>query len=107
MSDPIPYRGGLSRLSQRAVRTIDVDLSAAQVRRSRIANTADSAAEKIDQLTYVTGVGLTSIGKIGAVVSQIEQQHPELSGRLTQFADLHANITAEILEDARREMRRL
>ncbi|MBZ5735128.1 hypothetical protein K8Z61_11530 [Nocardioides sp. TRM66260-LWL] len=108
MSDIVPYSSGgvISRDNRRAARSIERSATVAQVRRARVADETDVAAEKVEQLSYLTGAAMMAVARVNGMHKQLEQQAPELAGRLAVLADNHVLMALEVIEDARREMRR-
>lgn len=98
--------GAVSRRSRRAAQAIEGSKSVSQIRVARIADEADVATEKVEQLTFLTGNAMMAVARVNGIQKQLEQQAPELAGRLALLADNHVLMAAEVIEDARRDMRR-
>lgn len=102
------YDGGgeASRLAKRTARSIVRSHSITQSRLARIADDADIATEKVEQLTYLTGNAMMAVARVNGVQKQLEQQAPELAGRLSLLAENHVLMAVEVIEATRRDMRR-
>lgn len=98
--------GGLTRDTRRAARSISRSKSVSQVRQARIADEADVAMEKVEQVSVTTANALFAVARVNGVQKQLEQQAPELAGRLNRMADYHELAVAQTIEDLRRDLRR-
>ena len=109
MSELIPFTegGGPQRDNRRAGKAISRSRSASQVRMARVADESDVASDKVDQVTYATAGAMFAVARVNGVFKQLEQQAPELAGRLSRLADFHELAVAQSVEDLRRDLRRL
>lgn len=94
------------RAARRTARAITSSRSTAQLRQARVADEADVAMEKIEQVSFTTANAMFAVARVNGVLKQLEQQSPELSGRLSRLADYHEMAMAQTVEDLRRELRR-
>lgn len=107
MSEIERYTGGImSRDSRRAARSIERSKSVTQVRNARVADEADVAMEKVEQVSHITATAMMAIARVNGVQKQLEQAAPELAGRLSRMADYHELAMVEVAEDLRRDLRR-
>lgn len=98
--------GTVVRDSRRASKSINRSRSVSQVRMARVADEADVASEKVEQVSYTTGNAMMAIARINGVQKQLEQSAPEQAGRLSRLADFHELAMVEVVEDLRRDLRR-
>lgn len=108
MSEMLPYRGAgeVTLGDRRAARAITRSRSVTQVRQARIADDADVAMEKVEQVSFTTANAMFAVARVNGVLKQLEQQSPELSARLNRLADYHELAVAQTVEDLRRDLRR-
>lgn len=104
--EPWSGPGGLDREARRTARTVARSGRSSQVRMARIADDADVASEKVEHLTFLTGNAMMAVARVNGVQKQLEQQAPELAGRLSLLAENHVLMAVEVIEDARRDLRR-
>lgn len=69
--------GGISRDVRRTARSMERSRSVTQVRNARIADEADVAIEKVEQVSYVTTTGMMAIAR--ATVSRSNLSKPRRS----------------------------
>lgn len=98
--------GIVSGESRRASRSIARSRSAAQVRMARVADEADIAIEKLEQISFATINAMGAIARVNGAQKLFEQQAPELAGRLNRLADFHELAAVQSIEDMRRDIRR-
>ena len=109
MSDITPYApgGGLSRDARRAGRAITRGRARTQVRVSETDDVTDVAITKVENLTMATGSAMTSVVRIAKAQQELEVLSPQASARLNFLADSHMLGCSELLDDLRRDMRRI
>lgn len=108
MSDLVPWQpdGAVTRHARGAARAISRSKSLSQMRQARIADEADVAVEKVEQVSLTAVNAMFAVARVNGVLKQLEQQSPELSGRLARLADYHELAVAQNVEDLRRDLRR-
>lgn|GEM_PF-2763548 len=98
--------GAVTRSVRRASRAVDHSKSVSQMRVARIADEADVASEKVEQVSHTTANAMMAVARVNGVLKQLEQSSPELAGRLSRLADFHELAMCEVVEDLRRDFRR-
>ncbi len=107
-SDIAPYGGGsLSREARQASRQINRGRARSQVRASESDNVTDVTLAKVDNLTMATGSVMMSVVRIAKAQAELEALSPQTSSRLNFLADSHMLGCSELLDDLRRDMRRI
>jgi hypothetical protein len=108
MSDIVNWEEGgePTRESRRTARAITRSQSIKQVRQARVADEADVAMEKVEQVSVTTVTAMFAVARVNGVLKQLEEQSPELSGRLTRLADYQELAVAQTIEDLRLDLRR-
>lgn len=108
MSEIQPYTptaGDISRPQRQILRAVSRIRSAAIVRAVATDSATDIAMAKIENQTMATNSAMQAVIRVAKVQRELEQQAPEVSGRLALLADDHALACVENLGRLRREMR--
>lgn len=109
MSDIQPYNfnGGLTRDARRAGRAISRHQSGGQVRTAVTDVETDVAMAKVEALTAATGSAMTNVVRVSQAQHQLELLAPDAASRLAYLAETHALAMGDLMQDLRRDLRRV
>ena len=109
MSDIQPYtpNTGLSRDARRAGRSISRYQSGGQVRTAVVDVETDVTIAKVEAVTAATGSAMTNVVRVAQAQHQLELLAPDAAGRLAYLAETHALAMGDLLQDLRRDLRRV
>ena len=107
---PYSFNNGLSRDARRAGRVISRHQSGGQVRTVVVDVNTDVTMAKVEALTAATGSAMTNVVRVAQAQHQLELLAPDAAGRLAYLAYLaetHALAMGDLMQDLRRDLRRV